>query len=299
MEGNKWKNVLIMEAVEVVDMKKVSVIMPCFNDGAYIEEAVASIRAQTYPNIELVIIDDGSDEPETKAVLEKLESSGAVLLHTNRLRPAGARNAGIAAATGEYILPVDADDLIAPNYIEKAVKIMDDNDNIGVVYCHADLFGEQSGPWELPDYSLEKMLLDNIIFVSAMFRREDWCKVGGYRTTMKHGMEDYDFWLSILELDRSVHQLPEVLFHYRIKPVSRTTRFQEDPAVVQQTYRMIYNQHPVLYEKYKDLYAMVLRDALIEQLFLNRAYQKSIGILEQLKKVPVLKNIIKQIILKK
>lgn len=280
-------------------MKKVSVIMPCFNDGAYIEEAVASIRAQTYPNIELVIIDDGSDEPETKAVLEKLESSGAVLLHTNRLRPAGARNAGIAAATGEYILPVDADDLIAPNYIEKAVKIMDDNDNIGVVYCHADLFGEQSGPWELPDYSLEKMLLDNIIFVSAMFRREDWCKVGGYRTTMKHGMEDYDFWLSILELDRSVHQLPEVLFHYRIKPVSRTTRFQEDPAVVQQTYRMIYNQHPVLYEKYKDLYAMVLRDALIEQLFLNRAYQKSIGILEQLKKVPVLKNIIKQIILKK
>lgn len=288
-----------MEAVEVVDMKKVSVIMPCFNDGAYIEEAVASIRAQTYPNIELVIIDDGSDEPETKAVLEKLESSGAVLLHTNRLRPAGARNAGIAAATGEYILPVDADDFIAPNYIEKAVKIMDDNDNIGVVYCHADLFGEQSGPWELPDYSLEKMLLDNIIFVSAMFRREDWCKVGGYRTTMKHGMEDYDFWLSILELDRSVHQLPEVLFHYRIKPVSRTTRFQEDPAVVQQTYRMIYNQHPVLYEKYKDLYAMVLRDALIEQLFLNRAYQKSIGILEQLKKVPVLKNIIKQIILKK
>lgn len=282
-----------------MDMKKVSVIMPCFNDGAYIEEAVASIRAQTYPNIELVIIDDGSDEPETKAVLEKLESSGAVLLHTNRLRPAGARNAGIAAATGEYILPVDADDLIAPNYIEKAVKIMDDNDNIGVVYCHADLFGEQSGPWELPDYSLEKMLLDNIIFVSAMFRREDWCKVGGYRTTMKHGMEDYDFWLSILELDRSVHQLPEVLFHYRIKPVSRTTRFQEDPAVVQQTYRMIYNQHPVLYEKYKDLYALVLRDALIEQLFLNRAYQKSIGILEQLKKVPVLKNIIKQIILKK
>lgn len=282
-----------------MDMKKVSVIMPCFNDGAYIEEAVASIRAQTYPNIELVIIDDGSDEPETKAVLEKLESSGAVLLHTNRLRPAGARNAGIAAATGEYILPVDADDLIAPNYIEKAVKIMDDNDNIGVVYCHADLFGEQSGPWELPDYSLEKMLLDNIIFVSAMFRREDWCKVGGYRTTMKHGMEDYDFWLSILELDRNVHQLPEVLFHYRIKPVSRTTRFQEDPAVVQQTYRMIYNQHPVLYEKYKDLYAMVLRDALIEQLFLNRAYQKSIGILEQLKKVPVLKNIIKQIILKK
>lgn len=279
-------------------MKKVSVIMPCYNDGAYIEEAVASIKAQTYPNIELVIIDDGSDEPETKAILENLKGSGAVMIYTNHLRPAGARNAGIEAATGEYILPLDSDDLIGPSYIEKAVQIMDSDENIGVVYCHAELFGEQSGPWELPEYSLEKMLLDNIVFVTAMFRRDDWQRVGGYRTTMEFGMEDYDFWLSILELGRDIYQLPETLFRYRIKPVSRTTRFQEDPAVVQQTYRMIYSQHPVLYEKYKDTYAVVLRDALIEQLFLNRAYQKSIGILEQLKRIPVLKSFIKRIILK-
>lgn len=279
-------------------MKRVSIIMPCYNDGAYIEEAVASIKAQTYPDIELVIIDDGSDEPDTIAIIEKLAASGATVLHTNHLRPAGARNAGIAAATGEYILPVDSDDLIEPSYVEKAVQILDENKKIGVVYCHADLFGEQTGPWELPDYSLDKMLLDNIVFVTAMFRKQDWEAVGGYRTTMEHGMEDYDFWLSILELDREIYQLPETLFHYRIKPVSRTTRFMTDASVVQQTYRMIYAQHPVLYEKYRDQYAIILRDALIEQLFLNRAYQKSIGILEKLKKIPVIKSVIKHIILK-
>lgn len=279
-------------------MNKVSIIMPCYNDGAYIKEAVASVRAQTYPNIELVIVDDGSDDPNTLKVLEQLEAEGACLLHTNRLRPAGARNAGISAASGEYILPLDADDWIEPTYIEKAVEVLDSSEKVGVVYCHADLFGEQTGPWELPDYSLDKMLLDNIVFVTALFRKEDWCKVGGYRTTMVHGMEDYDFWLAILELGREIRQLPETLFHYRIKPVSRTTRFQDDPSVVQETYRMIYQQHPVLYERYKNEYAMILRDALIEQIFMVRAYQKSIGILEQLKRIPLIRRVVKKMILK-
>lgn len=279
-------------------MRRVSIIMPCYNDGAYIKEAVASVRAQTYPDIELVIVDDGSNDPNTLNVLEELKEEGACLLRTNQLRPAGARNAGISAASGEYILPLDSDDLIEPTYIEKAVEVLDSSEKIGVVYCHANLFGEQTGPWELPDYSLDKMLLDNIVFVTALFRKEDWCKVGGYRTTMVHGMEDYDFWLAILELGREIHQLPETLFHYRIKPVSRTTRFQDDPSVVQQTYRMIYQQHPVLYERYKNEYAIILRDALIEQIFLVRAYQKSMGILEQLKRIPLIRRVIKKLILK-
>ena len=84
-------------------MEKVSVIMPCYNDGAFIEESVASVRAQTYQNIELIIIDDGSDDAHTLKALEQLKEDGATVLHTNRLRPAGARNAGIRAATGKYI----------------------------------------------------------------------------------------------------------------------------------------------------------------------------------------------------
>lgn len=280
-------------------MSKVSIIMPCYNDGKYLEEAVASVRAQTYPDIELIIIDDGSTDPQTIEILEQMQSEPTLnLIRTNRLRPAGARNAGIKVATGKYILPLDADDTIDPFYVEKAVNILQNNQEVGVVYCYADLFGDKSGRWDLPNYSLEKMLLDNIVFVTAMFYKEDWEKVGGFNTSMEHGMEDYDFWLSLLEIGREIYQIPEVLFHYRIKPSSRTTEFMNDINIVKRTYRDIYLSHPGLYEKYKKEYALILRDAVIEQIFLNRALQEGISILEKIKRIPILKSIVKKYIMK-
>lgn len=280
-------------------MEMVSVVMPCYNDGAYIMEAVESVRKQTYPSIELIIIDDGSDDQETLRTLRKLEDQGIKLLHTDHVRPAAARNVGIKAASGVYIMPVDSDDRIECDYIEKAVEKMEENPKIGVVYCHADLFGEKNGKWDLPEYSLNTMLLDNIVFVTALFRKDDWAAVGGFRTNMIHGMEDYDFWLSIIELGKDIYQLPETLFHYRIKPLSRTTRFNEDVSVVKEVYRKIYFQHPKLYERFKKEYAVILRDALIEQIFLNRAYLKSVELFQRLEKIPVVKGIVKRMIMKR
>lgn len=272
--------------------------MPCYNDGAYIEEAIASVQAQTYEDIELIIIDDGSDDGNTIRILDEISKGDIKIIRTNRLRPAGARNAGIAAATGTFILPLDSDDIIEPDYVKKAVKILQEDERIGVVYCYADLFGERSGRWDLPNYSIEKMLLDNIVFVTSMFYKDDWEKVGGFNTDMQHGMEDYDFWLSLLEIGREIYQMPEILFHYRIKPSSRTTEFLTNIHVVKQTYFDIFLHHPVLYEKYKQQYPMILREALIDQIFLNRALQESITILEKIKKIPVLKSIVKKIIMK-
>lgn len=280
-------------------MSKVSVIMPCYNDGVYIEESIASVNKQSYKDIELIIVDDGSDDFETLNILGRITLSGAKVIKTNRARPAGARNAGISVSTGKYILPLDSDDIIEPDYIEKAVTILENNHQVGVVYCQADLFGEKSGRWDLPTYSFDKMLLDNIVFVTALFYRSDWEKVGGFNITMKHGMEDYDFWLSILEIGRDIYQIPEVLFHYRIKPTSRTSEFLNDIHIVRQTYREIYANHPILYEKYKDEYATILRDALIDQLFMNRALQEGITVLEKIKRIPFLKTIIMKYILKK
>ncbi|OME12901.1 glycosyl transferase family 2 [Paenibacillus odorifer] len=273
--------------------------MPCYNDGEYIEQAINSIRSQTYNNIELIIIDDGSTDPNTIITLNKFNNTDIILLRTDNTRPAAARNTGIAHATGKYIMPVDADDIIEPTYIEKAVKIIESNKKIGVVYCYADLFGDRTGRWSLPNYSLDAMLLDNVVFVTSLFYKEDWEKVGGFKTTMYHGMEDYDFWLSIIELDKEIYQIPEVLFNYRIKPKSRTTEFMSNAEIVKQTYRSIYNQHPKLYEQYTNEYAVILRDALIEQIFLNRALQEGIAILDKLKSIPLLKLIIKKYIMKR
>lgn len=280
-------------------MEKVSVIMPCYNDGQYIEESVTSILNQTYNNIELIIINDGSTDQYTNEVLDNNEWTNTIVLNSNRLGPSGARNLGIEKAKGKYILPLDADDTIDLTYIEKAVDIMEKNEDVGVVYCKADLFGEQSGIWDLPSYSLDKMLLDNIVFVTSLFRKQDWSNVGGFNAHMKHGMEDYDFWLSILELRKDIHQIPEVLFHYRIKQTSRTTEFQKNMNIVVDTYVQIYDNHPILYKEHQELYAKILRKELIHQLFINRTLKQSMGYVEKISKIPFLKKIYNKIILKK
>lgn len=274
-------------------METVSVIMPCYNDGKYIKEAIDSIKAQTYKDWELIIVDDGSDEEETVNILDEIHDDKIKVFHTDHLRPAGARNYGIEQAVGKYILPVDSDDTIDCTYMEKAVAEIERNPNVGVVYCYADLFGESQGRWDLPDYSFEKMLLDNVVFVTALFYKEDWEKVGGFSTTMAAGMEDYDFWLSIMGLGREIYQIPEVLFHYRIKPVSRTTNFQNNCAQVQETYRQMYMNHREFYHEHCDEYAMVLRDALIEQIFLRRKYEERWAKIIKFASYPIIGKIIR------
>ena len=277
-------------------MEKVSVIMPCYNDGKYIMEAIDSIVKQTYQNWELIIVDDGSDDEETKRIINEIQNPKIKVFHTEHLRPAGARNYGIQKAEGTYILPVDSDDRIHEEYMEKAVKMIESNPRIGVVYCKAELFGEKSGSWNLPDYSFKHMLLDNIVFVTALFYKSDWEKVGGFNTSMAQGMEDYDFWLSILGLEREICQIPEVLFYYRIKPVSRTTNFQDNCVQVQNTYQQIYYNHKEFYQKHYDEYALVLRDALIEQIFIRQKYEERWEKISKMVSYPVIGNIIRKLI---
>lgn len=279
-------------------MELVSVIMPCYNDGKYIKEAIESVKNQTYSDWELIVIDDGSDDEETVKIIESIEDDRITVLHTEHLRPAGARNYGIKNAKGKYILPVDSDDKIDPTYMEKAVKIIESDEKLGVVYCEADLFGEKSGKWDLPAYSFEKMLLDNVVFVTALFYREDWKKLGGFNTNMAAGMEDYDFWLGILGLGRDIYQIPEILFHYRIKPVSRTTGFQSDCTQMQEVYRQMYDNHKEFYAEHSEEYAKILRDALIEQIAIRMKYESVFEKVQKYYKMPIIGKIIKKIIAK-
>ena len=274
----------------------VSVIMPCFNDGAYIEESIACVWKQTYPSIELIVIDDGSDEKQTIDILERIkDDERCTVVQTAHEGPSGARNAGIRQAKGKYILPLDSDDLIDKTYIEKAFRAIEEKPERGVVYCFADLFGEDSGPWNLPPYSFKQMLRDNIVFITALFYREDWAKVGGFNTNMKQGMEDYDFFIGLLEIGREIYQIPEVLFHYRIKKKSRTTALMDDIDCVKDMYRRIYENHPAFYEKYKNEYALELREVLIEQIFIRRRMSESVEMYQKIKEIPLVHWIIRRI----
>ena len=264
----------------------VSVIMPCYNDGAYIQEAIDSVKAQTYPHIELIVIDDNSSDPETIKILNTLASQDVTVLHTQHVGPSGARNYGIRHAKGRYILPVDADDIILPTYIEKAVAAIDAVPERGVVYCHAELFGTQNGPWDLPDFSLEQMLLYNVVFVTSLFYKEDWERLGGFNENMKHGLEDYDFWIGMMELGRDIYQLPETLFRYRFKKKSRSTQLNSSLEATQMMYQQIYENHPDFYNKHRDLYVKVLRDALTRYQFNNMKLARYAKLYHVLKKFP-------------
>ena len=249
-------------------MKRVSVIMPCFNDGKYIQESIKSVLNQTYKNIELIIIDDGSTDKETIKILQYINNDNIKLLKTERLGPSGARNKGITEASGEYILPLDADDIIDKTYIEKAVDYMEKNYNVGIVYCEAELFGEKSEKWKLPSYSIEQMLFGNVIFVTALFRKIDWELVGGFDTSFKYGLEDYDFWLSIIELGREVIQIPEILFKYRIKKLSRSKLFTKNIDNVIDTNNKLYFKHKNLYMDNIDTYILQMRNLYIQKKFI-------------------------------
>lgn len=227
----------------------VSIIMPCYNDGQYIRQAVNSILKQTYTDWELVIIDDGSDDEKTIEVLKELHHKKIRIFHNNHQGVVSARNLGIKNAIGKYIIPVDADDIAEPTLIEKYVSIAEKNSNIGIVYCLYEYFDMRHGIYQLPDYSIVNMLISNCINNTSLFRRDDWIKVGGYNPNMEIGCEDYDFWLSILELGREVQLVPEVLLHYRVKQgKGRTIEIGNQREL--EISRQIFENHKGLYQKY-------------------------------------------------
>ena len=227
---------------------EVSVIIPCFNDGEYLEETVASINAQTFKELEIIIVDDASTDENTLKILQSFQQKNLkVMSNLKNSGPSVSRNKGIFEAKGKYILPVDADDTISPTYIEKAKKILESDSHIGIVYCEASLFGEKQGLWELEAYRFPEILTGNMIFATALYRKADWEAVGGYNENMRYGNEDYDFWLSLIEKKLDVYRIPEVLFQYRIKASSRTTQLAQNQNHKIETLKQIFLNHKALY----------------------------------------------------
>jgi len=228
-------------------MPKVSIIIPCYNQGQYVDEAVDSVLAQTFQDFEIIIVNDGSIDDFTNEKLINYNKPKTIVIHTTNQGLSAARNNGIKASSGVYILPLDADDKIATTYLEKAVKKLDSKKRIGIVYCKAEYFGEKTGEWVLPDYNFYEFLNGNQIFCSGFFRRVDYNKSKGYNSNMIYGWEDWDFWLSLIENDIEVYRVPEVLFYYRIRANSmlRTMVYEEQLYL----HNMRFINHIKLYAK--------------------------------------------------
>lgn len=207
---------------------KVSVIVPCFNQAKYLEEALESVLEQTFENWECIVVNDGSPDSTEEVVTKWIAlDTRFKYLYQNNLGVSAARNLGISHAKGKYILTLDADDKIDSHYIEKALGEFKNNVNLKIVYCQARKFGDTDEVWKLPKFSLYNLASNNMIFCSAVYKKNDWVLVGGYDENMKSGFEDWEFWIALLKSGGKVMQLDYFGFFYRIKKTSRTKKINQ------------------------------------------------------------------------
>lgn len=231
-------------------MTRISVIVTCYNLGEYLHEALKSALTQTHPDLEVVLIDDGSTDPETIRVLDNLAPHPRLrVFRTANQGVARARNYGITQATGTYILPLDADDRIHPDYAARAAKILDANPDVAFVGCHYRTFGLRQVEYRPAAYRLPDMLVENVVPISSMFRRIAWEAVGGYCPEL-NSIEDWDLWIGMFERGYRGEVLPDILFEYRVRANSNLSHIRQ-PELYQQRLQLLYTRHAALYETYR------------------------------------------------
>jgi glycosyltransferase involved in cell wall biosynthesis len=209
---------------------RISALVPCFNHGAFIRETIDSILTQTYPAFEVIVVDDGSSDPHTKKVLKDLAGERITVLTTeNRGLPA-ARNHAARHARGEFFCAVDADDKLAPEWFEKAARVLDAEPNVAFVSHWLETFGDEHWTWQPQNCELAALLARNAVNGAALVRRAAFEAVGGYDESMREGCEDWDFWLRLVEQGYRGEIIPEVLFYYRRRADSMSRVMLEEHA---------------------------------------------------------------------
>lgn len=227
-----------------------TIVIPCFNAGAFLEEAVSSAVQQTFDGsrYEVIVVDDGSTDPDTVRRLDTIRGGDVGVLRIAHSGVSAARNTGISYGSSDYCVCLDADDILATTFIERAFDVLEMDRQIGIVYGDVRLFGTYQREMILPRFSLETFLMHNCIVSSAAFRRSDWGRVGGFCTSFLDGWEDYDFWMCILDSGRAAHHLNEVILSYRQREGSRSAGMTA--LAKAKAYELLLTRHASLYRRH-------------------------------------------------
>lgn len=235
---------------------QISVIIPCYNDGKYIQETINKLKEQTYAAHEIIVVNDGSTDAYTLEVLKALENDPlARVLHKENGRMSAARNYGVKHAKGNVIVTLDADDYFDNSFFQKGITILQNEPNTGVVNSYIQYFGNKTDKSRPRGGNAFNFLFSNQSSACAMIRRAAWDQVGGYDESMTLGYEDWEFYIRITKAHWQVHLIPEYLLFYRQTDKS-TLKNQTHPN----------RQKIIAYilEKHKDWYATCLTE-LIDQ----------------------------------
>ena len=192
----------------------VSILMPLYNYGNRINQTLNSVFNQDYTNYEIILVDDGSTDEFVKIKLKQLETVERIkVVYKENGGPSSARNEAFRHSKGEFILPLDSDDMIMDGYIKTCVNILSTNKNISPVYCDTHHVGQMQGIEQRPEWSKERLVKGPFIVNCSMFHRDSFLKVGGYDEEL-NGWEDYDMWLRMMKEGYVGKRIPKPLFIY-------------------------------------------------------------------------------------
>jgi hypothetical protein len=251
--------------------RKISVIVPCYNQAQYLDESLGSIYDQTYSNWECIVINDGSPD-NTEVIARKWEAKDPRFIYISKENGgvSSARNIGIEKATGEYILPLDADDKFDAFFMEKAIEVMENNPEVGIVSSWGMFFSKDKKyqVYKSTASSISDLLFCNGVNMGfSLFRKESWEKSGKYDGDSRNGYEDWELLLRIAALGWKVHIIEEVLFYYRQHLVSR----RKDMNRVENLNKKF------IYMKNKDVYIAHYEELIDRLLFVSDIEKKEIN----------------------
>ncbi|MBR9888858.1 MAG: glycosyltransferase [Oceanospirillales bacterium] len=228
----------------MTDLPLVSVIIPVYNGAEYLGESLGSILAQTYPNIEIIIIDDSSQD-NSVALIESMSANITVIVNPNNIGVSASRNKGMHAANGKYIAFMDADDVSVPHRIESQVDFLEKNSEYGLISSTYETFEEllQTGRKSLkklpsdPDFIAARLLFQCVICCPASMLRTDLIlKHDLYFNESLSVCEDWDLWYRISQVTR-VSNIEDVLLYYRKHgsnlSKNRTLMYQNKIKIIQ------------------------------------------------------------------
>ena len=235
-------------AARAASAPTVSIVVPCFNGGAFLDRLMASLDAQTFRDFEIVIVDDGSNDDLTAHKLAELQGRARVIRQPNRGASA-ARNTGARAAHADILFMLDCDDAIEPDFLAVTVPALQAApSDVGMVFAHLRMVGAESGI--IPRYfNRFDLLFTNTLCVGLVMRRSSWLAAGGYDETMREGYEDWEFSLRLAEAGFHGIEVARPLYVYHVvgdDQVSISTNVHTKKLYAK-LWRQIRDRHPQSY----------------------------------------------------
>jgi glycosyltransferase involved in cell wall biosynthesis len=229
-----------------------SIIIPTYNYGHYVMDAINSALASDYSPKEIIVVNDGSTDGLTDKVLASIDHHKVKVFTIPNGGVAAARNFAISKAKGKYILSLDADNIVLPDYLPKAIEILEAESNIDIVYADYQLFGSSNEVHHQGELNYVKILYHNHIDNCAVFRKVAFDRtIVGYEMEAKlNTHEDWMFWLRMLVTGSTFYYLPEVLWKYRNEHEGKLTRLGRDQTRIARVYTHVYPLQKELLSKF-------------------------------------------------